>query len=591
MRGRQRLVATFTGMLCVLGCISLPARHASAATYEVSDPVPHVIETAHGSIYLEVVHPVREGKVVAAPAIVTYSPYSVVVRQPDAERWVSRGYARVWADVLGTGNSGGCWDYGGPREQRTGADLVEWVGSQPWSAGRVAMIGGSYDGTTALAAATKRPKHLKTVVPEAAVARWYDYSYAGGIRYVHGNEYLSHRGAAALGDHALTTPATFDFGLAIPPPLDVGGQAWADRMRSTTTPCDELVHTERGYDDTPDYDAFWRARDPLAAAGVIDVPVLIGANWGDWDVKPDQSWKLFGALRKAPKKVLVMGSRWDGHTRPGGDYPRIVEAWMDRYLKGVRNGADALPSVITQPASAGERRDFVRGRPATSEVVLYAQQAPPTGGYLWQLLPSRPRPAPGPEQALPSFPSAGINTESHALHHARNNHDWFWFETPPLRRDVRIFGEIKVQVWLEVDREWVTLTPTIADVDPADHVMVGAQHVGASDTGALVGVTRGWLDSRYRAGLDRQVPAPDGGSFGLTVAAKPTDYIFEAGHVIGLSVQTEINEWSLPKPYACASAGCPLVGIDWTKAKTRLVLPVVNAPANPASLFAFGHHH
>lgn len=33
--------------------------------------------------------------------------------------------ARVWADVIGTGNSGGCYDYDGLREKETGYDLVE----------------------------------------------------------------------------------------------------------------------------------------------------------------------------------------------------------------------------------------------------------------------------------------------------------------------------------------------------------------------------------------------------------------------------------------------------------------------------------
>ena len=46
------------------------------------------------------------------------------------------------------------------------------------AAASVAMTGGSYDGTTATAAAVEPPKGLATIVPEAAIGRWYDYAYS-----------------------------------------------------------------------------------------------------------------------------------------------------------------------------------------------------------------------------------------------------------------------------------------------------------------------------------------------------------------------------------------------------------------------------
>jgi putative CocE/NonD family hydrolase len=587
---RIHKVRAFVAIAVVVALVS--SGQAFAATrYEASDPVRYVVRTRHGGIYVEAVHPMRHGRIVSAPAILTYSPYSTLGRNADAEAWVSRGYARVWADVIGTGNSGGCWDYGGRREQQTGYDIVEWIARQRWSTGKVAMTGGSYEGAAAIATAVRKPPHLVTIVPEVAVSRWYDYAYSGGIRYLLNNESLSRTGPEAATAGGFDTPAGFDLGLAIPPPLDVQDPQWADRVRSTIEPCDEVEHTEHGYDDTPDFDGFWRERDYVAAAGRIDVPILIGANWGDWNVKQVHSWNLFRAVVGSPKRVLFMGDRWDGHERPRG-FSRLVERWLDHHLRGIDTGAEDLPPIVTRTSDSNGAGRIFRGAPKTRNVVLYAQNAPPTGGYLWQLLPSRPRSNERvPDDGTAGFTSANINTESPALHHSRNNHDWFWFEAPPFKRDVRVFGEIKVEVSLEVDREWVTLTPTIADVDMADHVMAGSQHVGVTDPAAMVGLTRGWLDSRYRSGLSRQVPIPAGGSFEMTVATKPTDYVFKAGHVVGLSIQTEINEWSVPKPYACQSAECPRININWEKARTRLVLPVVDAPSDPASLFDLGHQH
>ena len=137
--------------------------------------------------------------------------------------------------------------------------------------------------------------------------------------------------------------------------------------------------------------------------------------------------------------------------------------------------------------------------------------------------------------------------------------------------------------------------------------MAGGQHVATRDKNGLVGVTRGCLDSRYRKGLDKQVMVEPGKAFDSTVAMKPTDYTFLKGHFIGLNVQTEILEWSLAKPYpGCDVApnvdptnptqvtrdkSCATFYIDWEKAETRLILPVVDAPKNPRSLFMFGHVH
>ena len=153
-----------------------------------------IIPSRHGGIYAEMARPTRAGKAVAAPVILTYSPYSVLGRTGGRDRWVPMGYAVVWADVVGTGNSGGCYDYGGRRESESGHDIVEWLGTQKWSTGKVAMMGGSYNGTTANATAIMRPKHLTTIIPQAAISRWYGYAYEGGIRYALNNEHPADEG-------------------------------------------------------------------------------------------------------------------------------------------------------------------------------------------------------------------------------------------------------------------------------------------------------------------------------------------------------------------------------------------------------------
>jgi X-Pro dipeptidyl-peptidase len=597
---RHRMPAVALSAMLIAGLLVAPVGSAAAQdqAYEVKSEVYNV-ETRHGFIYMEVNRPVVGGKDVKAPVILTYSPYSALGGGAGTDM-VSQGYAQAYAHLVGTGNSGGCYDYGGTRERETGYDLVEFLAKQKWSTGKIGMIGGSYDGTTAIAAATEAPPHLTTIVPEAAISRWYEYAYSGGIRYAFNNEKLGNEGptnGVIIDEQGFDTPLGFDFGFAMPPPTDVQDPTWGDKVQSTVTPCDELNHIQNGYNmDTPNYDEFWLERDYVKDAHRIKIPVLVGANWGDWNVKQEESWNFWKALKNSKKAVLYMGSRWHAHGTAGGDYPKTVQAWFDHYLKGVDNGIEKMPSVVSQMADRDGDLEFASGKPKVRNATLFAQWTPRVTpeDYEWKLLGTKPKDrsyyeAQGP-LAEASFPSAGINTESHASHHSRNNHDWWSFESPPLKKDTRIFGTPKVQIYSTVYRDWITYTPSIFDQNPADHQMVQGQHVN-TNAKSLVAVTRGWLDSRYRESLAKPLPIEDPTKpFQMTVVAKPVDYTFKKGDSIMLNIQTEINEWSLPKHPTCVDTNCPFVDIDWLSGKTRLILPVVNGPKKADALFDHGGH-
>ena len=620
MRRRLTIALTLVASL-VSGLLAAPAAPAApesrglAPKYGI-EVQEHIIPTKFGKIYARIAHPVdSKGKIVKGPAIYTYSPYWVLGtdgadfrRSSGADHWTPMGYHRVWADVVGTGNSGGCYDYGGQREKVTGAQIVEWIAKQKWSTGKVGMIGGSYEGTTATAAAVMQPKGLTTIVPEAAISRWYGYAYGGGIRFTLNNEQPA--------DEGFDTPLLFDAGLAIPPPLDAGGEDWQGRFTENVQPCDELDHIQHGYDDTPDYDKFWVERDYVKDADKINIPVLVAHNWGDWNVKQVEAWNLFNALDNAEKKVLYMGDRYTGHGTPDGNYEKYVDAWMAHYLMGVDNGIENSPTVVSETSNYDGAMKYLTSKNEirTKNVTLYAQEGVVTGpgDDPWKLSTDKPREMPPEFTTEAVFPAAGINTESHSLHHARSNHDWRWFESPMLAKDVRMFGTPKVQVQLQSNREWITVTPLVVDINMDCHEAVANQHTTtpecstqtAGDSATprpLYSVTRGWLDSRYRNGLAKQQLAEPNKPLGMNIVLNPQDYTFKKGHHIGLMIATEINEWSMPKPYPCqpdptaadpsaSLTSCANVRVLWEKGETKLTLPLVN-PGSPGSLFDTHAHH
>jgi len=59
----------------------------------------------------------------------------------DPECWVPHGYAVVRIDSRGAGWSPGFMDPASPRETWDLYQCIEWAGTQPWSNGKVGMLG------------------------------------------------------------------------------------------------------------------------------------------------------------------------------------------------------------------------------------------------------------------------------------------------------------------------------------------------------------------------------------------------------------------------------------------------------------------
>lgn len=136
-----------------------------------------------------------------------------------------------------------------------------------------------------------------------------------------------------------------------------------------------------------------------------------------------------------------------------------------------------------------------------------------------------------------------------------------------------------------MERRWITLTPTIVDIDPA-HRVSGPGQLVATDERRLISATRGWLDSRYRLSLADRVPVDPGRPFSLTVVEKPQDYTFRKGHLIGLVIQSAIAEWNVPKAYpGCPGGPCSVVRLHWAGGQTSVTLPVVGGPRRAGALF------
>ena len=101
---------------------------------------------------------------------------------PDPQYWTSKGYAVVRADERGLGQSPGVLDTMSRGTSDAFFDVVEWCAEQPWSSGKVGLLGISYYAGSQWRVAARNPKGLAAIVPWEGMSDYYrDRVRHGGI--------------------------------------------------------------------------------------------------------------------------------------------------------------------------------------------------------------------------------------------------------------------------------------------------------------------------------------------------------------------------------------------------------------------------
>ncbi len=101
---------------------------------------------------------------------------------PDPVWWVSQGYAVINADLRGAGHSDGSGSLFTDAEAADIVELIEWAGAQPWSTGKVGMLGVSYLAMSQYKAAALNPPSLKAICPwEGFTDAYRDFMTTGGV--------------------------------------------------------------------------------------------------------------------------------------------------------------------------------------------------------------------------------------------------------------------------------------------------------------------------------------------------------------------------------------------------------------------------
>jgi uncharacterized protein len=298
----------------------------------------------------DIYRPQGDGKF---PVILVRTPYKKELASLKARFYARRGYVFAVQDVRGRFASPGVWE---PffHEADDGYDTIEWLAEQPWSSGKVGMIGGSYLGWVQWWAASRRPPHLATMIPNVSPPEpWYNFPGESGALFL---------SAAIWWAKVVEEELTADIsGLSIQDSLEILGSD--DLLHLPVIELDEVVLGRksqfwREWLAHPDNDGYWKKLAYVDAMKEFDIPIYHQSGWYDGD---GIGAKLNYAGMKAHGhryQKLVLGpwghtdtdSRFGLHDIDWGpkaviDLQKSYLRWMDRWLKGIDNGIDGEPLV------------------------------------------------------------------------------------------------------------------------------------------------------------------------------------------------------------------------------------------------------
>ncbi|MBL8698582.1 MAG: CocE/NonD family hydrolase [Alphaproteobacteria bacterium] len=315
------------------------------------------------------------------PVLLTRTSYDksnpVMQVEPVGKHFARRGYVVAIQDLRGRGNSEGTGDYhhrANAREGLDGADTIAWLAAQPWSNGRVGMVGSSHSGCVQNVAALHRPPALKALWVDVAPITAHGWeSRSGGAQRLHMVPalFLHAYDAAEIRDDPVARKAIEDGAM--------GMREFLQRMpyKRGHTPLAAVPNLEAvlmRYQNFDGLDEWWR-EEVLDQASKLDryadVPTVFSSGWYDCFVT-EVTWQFAEmAKRSRSPQRLVVGPWNHGGMRGGASRVAEVEfgaeaawgydvynrerlRWFDRWLKDAPTGVEADPPVRLFVMGGGE---------------------------------------------------------------------------------------------------------------------------------------------------------------------------------------------------------------------------------------------
>ncbi len=372
---------------------------------------------------------------------------------PDPERWVANGYIVIHADVRGAGASPGVLDPFSPRETQDYATLITWAARQPWSSGKVGLLGTSFQAINQYQVAALHPQGLAAILPwEGAFDQYREIAYYGGILNVAWEYWWTHQVVPNQNGSAETPLID-----SINGGKDTGAPLSPDVLKQNR------VDPVEAFAKHPFDDAYYRERTPDGSR--ITVPLLDVANWTDWSTA--------GYLAAASKRKWLRIQTGD-HLTPfySDEALALQKRFFDHFLKGENNGWEKEPRVAVQV----RRPDGTAWRGAA---------AWPLPGTQWQRYYL---------DAANGSMDPALGTAAPAEKSYPGQGDGLTFTSAPFTEETEFTGPIGVRLWVGSSTADMDIFAAVRLIDPQGRDVA---FMGNSDPNVPLGL--GYLRVSHRA--------------------------------------------------------------------------------------------
>lgn len=412
------------------------------------------------------------------PVLIEYDGYSAgSAPSAVAQRWIAEGYAVMGVNVPGTGCSSGVDRIFDASVGAAGAQAVEWAARQPWSTGKVGMVGYSYAGYNQLWVAAQRPAGLAAIAPGKDVADVYrDIAYPGGIQNVGFPSLwwsqfpLYWTAAARLANEVDSDPA-----------CQPTASANIANLHRPDIDLDQWLAAD------PYYGPRYAEKSAVLITGRIDIPTLGTQAWQDEEVGPRMGYYEDTI---APDKMWLISSNGDHHTSERSAYMfDTLKRFYAHYLKGENNGFEREPHVHLlqemQSSKGVDNRQILVPTAITRFDRLPLKVTPmrlwlQSDGGLNDFVPA------AAQASSYQYPTAGPavnNPLDEGWAAAATAQGQVTFTTAALPQDLSFYGEGSADLWLSATDPDTDVQVTLSEVRP---------------DGMEMFVQRGWLRASRR---------------------------------------------------------------------------------------------
>jgi predicted acyl esterase len=427
----------------------------------------------------------------------------------DPEKWVPDGYVCVRVDSRGAGRSPGYLDPLSARETRDFYECVEWAGTQPWSNGKVGLLGISYYAMNQWQVAALRPPHLAAICPWEGASDFYrDVSRHGGVLHTFIAEWFPQQVGSVQYGVGMRGPSNPNTGEPVAGPVTL----LPEELQANRADMAAQIRMR------PLDDEWYRERSPELEN--ITVPVLSAANWAH-ALHTRGNFEGYARAGSARKWLEVHGL--EHYAEFYTDYGLALQKrFFGFFLAGRDTGWDAQPPV------------WLRVRRTDGSFEDRAEQEWPLARTRWTRFYLDPRAgglsrAPLDERGAVPFAADG---------------DGLTFTTPPLPDETEITGPAAAKLFVSSSTTDADVFVVLRVLDPAGRDVT---FVSGLDPAGVVAT--GWLRASQRKldpkrslphrpwhSHDEVQPLIPGDRAELDVEIWPTSVIVPAGYRIAVTI-------------------------------------------------------